>query len=122
VIATAIAAPTKAMRSARSRWPAPIFVPTNATSGAPRPKTIGISRYSSRAPVPYPAAAPGPAVVATNAVTSAMITFVCNEVTEATAPTPRMLRNSGQRSRDIRKRAILRPDKTYQPSTAVPAA
>ena len=52
VIANAIAPPTKAMRSARSRWPAPILVPTIATSGAPSPNTSGISRYSSRAPVP----------------------------------------------------------------------
>ena len=80
------------MRSARSRWPAPILVPTSATSGAPRPKISGISRYSSRAPVPYPAIASGPDAVATNAVASAMTTLVCTEVTDATAPTPRMLR------------------------------
>ncbi len=52
VTAKAKAAPVQATRKARSRWPAPIFVPTSATSGAPRPKTSGIRRYSSRAPVP----------------------------------------------------------------------
>ena len=48
----AIAAPTQAARSARSRWPAPMQVPTIATSGAPRPNTSGTSRYSSREAVP----------------------------------------------------------------------
>ncbi len=52
VIAKAIAPPTMATRNARWFWPAPIFVPTSATSGAPRPNTRGMSRYSSREPVP----------------------------------------------------------------------
>ena len=46
------AAPIQAARSARSRCPAPMQVPTIATSGAPMPKTSGISRYSSREAVP----------------------------------------------------------------------
>ena len=37
---------------ARSRRPAPILVPTMATSGPPRPNTSGISKYSRREPVP----------------------------------------------------------------------
>src|SRR5262249_39695820 len=93
VIANASAPPTKAMRSARLCSPAPTLVPTSATNGAPRPKTSGTSRYSSRAEVPYPAAAAGPAAVATSAVASAMTTLVCTEVTAATAPTPRISRN-----------------------------
>src|SRR5262249_56059773 len=97
-------------------------VGTRATRGARRPKTSGTSRYSSRAEVPYPAAAPAPAAVATSAVASAMITLVWTEVTAATAPTPRISRNNGQRGRVGRKRAILRPDRMYQASTAVPAA
>ena len=47
-----------------------------------------------------------------------MITLVCTEVTAATAPTPRMSRNSGQRSGASRRRATLRPDRTYQASSA----
>ena len=62
------------------------------------------------------------AAVATSAVASAMITLVCTEVTAATAPTARISRNNGQRGRVGRKRAILRPDRMYQASTAVPAA
>src|SRR5262249_16980873 len=73
-----------------------------------------------RADVPYPAAAPGPAAVATKAVASAMITLVCTEVTAATAPTLRISRNNGQPGRVGRNRAILRPDRMYQASTAVP--
>jgi hypothetical protein len=52
VSAKASAAPAQVARSARSRWPAPMQVPTMATSGAPRPKTSGTSRYSSRDAVP----------------------------------------------------------------------
>ena len=33
-------------------WPAPMAVPTIATSGPPKPNASGISRYSSRAPTP----------------------------------------------------------------------
>ena len=36
VNAKAIAPPVRAMRSARACWPAPMLVPTSATSGAPR--------------------------------------------------------------------------------------
>src|SRR6266550_5968582 len=56
----AMAAPIQAVRNARPRWPAPMLVPTIATSGPPSPKTSGTSRYSRRAPVPYPAIARGP--------------------------------------------------------------
>src|SRR5260370_34259008 len=48
----AIPAPIQAARSARSRRPAPMFVPTMATSGPPSPNTRGIRRYSRREPVP----------------------------------------------------------------------
>jgi hypothetical protein len=51
-----------------------------------------------------------------------MTTLVCTDVSEATAPTPRIFRNSGQRSRAGRSRARLRPERTYQARTAVPAA
>ena len=46
--------PRRRRISSNARWrlPAPTFVPTSATSGAPRPKTSGTSRYSSRLPVP----------------------------------------------------------------------
>src|SRR5262249_57361228 len=98
------------------------LVATSATNGATRPKTSGTSRYSSRADVPYPAAAPAPAAVATNAVASAMITLVCTQGTAATAPTLRISRNNGQRRRVGRQRPILRPGQMYQASTPVPAA
>src|SRR5439155_1793416 len=42
----AIAAPIQVARSARPRWPAPMLVPTMATSGPPNPKTRGTRRYS----------------------------------------------------------------------------
>src|SRR5262249_1385885 len=122
VIANASAPPTKAMRSARLRSPAPTLVPTSATNGAPRPKTSGTSRYSSRADVPYPAAAAGPAAGATKALASAMLALVRSGVTAATAPTLGISRNNDQRGRVGRNRAILRPDRMYQASTAVPAA
>ena len=51
-ITNAMAAPIQVARKARSRWPAPMQVPTMATSGAPRPNTSGTSRYSSRDAVP----------------------------------------------------------------------
>jgi hypothetical protein len=40
------------------------------------PNTSGISRYSSRAAVPKPASACGPAVMPTSAVTTPMVTLV----------------------------------------------
>ena len=51
-MAKAMAPPMSAMRSALCFWPAPMLVPTSATSGAPKPKITGISRYSKRTPVP----------------------------------------------------------------------
>ncbi len=50
-----------------------------------------------------------------------MMTLVCTEEIDDQAPTPKMLRICDQRSGASRSRAALRPDKTYQPSTAVPA-
>src|SRR5262245_12900191 len=47
-----MAAPIQAARIARSRWPAPMMVPTMATRGPPSPKTRGTRRYSTREPVP----------------------------------------------------------------------
>ena len=52
VITNAMPALTQVARRARSRCPAPMQVPTMATSGAPRPNTSGTSRYSSREAVP----------------------------------------------------------------------
>ena len=49
------------------------------------------------------------------------LAFHGTDVTDATAPTRRMSRISGQRSGASLKRARLRPESTYQPSTAVPA-
>src|SRR5439155_521286 len=47
-----ISGPNHAVRSARSRLPAPMLVPTIATRGPPSPKTSGTSRYSRREAVP----------------------------------------------------------------------
>ena len=45
-------APAQAACIARFRSPAPMQVPTIASSGAPSPNINGTIRYSSRAPVP----------------------------------------------------------------------
>ena len=57
VTAAAIPAPVQAIRRARASLPAPTFVPTSVTSAVPKPKTIGIWRYSRRVASPYPAKA-----------------------------------------------------------------
>ena len=93
-------------------------VPTSATNGPPMPNTSGTSRYSSRAAVPKPATAAGPAVSPTSAVIAAIVTLVCTVETPATAPTRRMSRARLQRSRASRRCTTLRPDSTYQPSTS----
>src|SRR5262249_1020722 len=98
VMPKASALPTNAMRTPRPRWPAQILVPTSATSGAPRPNTNGISRYSSRAPVPYPATAFGPPPAPTSAVVKTNTSVVCNVLTVPTAPTRRMSTNSALRN------------------------
>ena len=79
------------MRSARSRLPAPILVPTSATSGPPMPNTSGTSRYSSRAAVPKPATAAGPAAAPTRAVVAAIVTLVCTVLTAADRADPQDL-------------------------------
>ena len=52
VSAKEIQPPIQAARSARSRLPAPMLVPTIATSAPPNPNDSGTSRYSSRVPTP----------------------------------------------------------------------
>src|SRR5262249_783213 len=69
-----------------------------------------------------PATPFGPATIATSAVAVAITTLVCTELIELSAPTPRIGRNSGQRSGESCKCAILRPDRRYQARTAVPPA
>ena len=94
-----------------------MLVPTSATIGAPSPNTSGIRRYSSRAPVPYPATASGPPVVPTSAVVIATVIVVCSVLTAATSPTRRMSANNAHRSRPSPSRTTHRPDSTYHPST-----
>jgi hypothetical protein len=60
----AMAAPIHAIFMARLRRRAPMLVPTMAATGASSLNTSGTSRYSSRTPVPYPAAAAGPTLPA----------------------------------------------------------
>ena len=52
VIANDTQPPIQAARSARSRLPAPMLVPTSATSAPPNPNDSGTSMYSSRVPTP----------------------------------------------------------------------
>src|SRR2546429_430620 len=60
VTPAASAAPVHAIRDARAGWPAPMFVPTMASSPAPRPKVSGYRTYSSRTAAPKPASAVAP--------------------------------------------------------------
>ena len=46
------APPVQATRRARSMSPAPIAMPTSGTQATPIAKVIGMSRNSSRAPMP----------------------------------------------------------------------
>src|SRR6516165_4973198 len=63
--AVAMAAPIQTVRKARPRSPAPMLVPTIATSGPPRPNTSGTRRYSMREPV-FGLGGPLVAIVGTN--------------------------------------------------------
>ena len=63
-----------------------MFIPTIATSVPPMPKTTGLSKYSSRAPVPYPATSAGPNQLPTIDVVKAIVRLVCSDVIAARYP------------------------------------
>src|SRR5262245_42546300 len=114
-MAKAMAAPVHATFSARSRRPAPIEVPTIAATGAPKPNTNGTRRYSSRAPVPYPATAAGPTSPA-SPVAVAIVTLVETlEIVDA-RPTRRMSRIGAQANFGGTREGLStpRPDQMYQ--------
>ena len=56
------APPIQAIRSARAVLPAPMLMPTNEVIAAPKPKTSGMIKNSTREPMPYPASAASPKV------------------------------------------------------------
>ncbi|MNF84920.1 hypothetical protein D3C84_673010 [compost metagenome] len=121
VIAKTIAAPTQAALRARSRLPAPMQVPTMASSGAPKPNARGTNRYSRRAAVPYPAIASGPNCP-DSAVAIPIDRLAATVAMAPTRPIRRMSRNSGQRRRtpisfDLSR---LRGERRYIQSASVP--